>query len=87
VTAPPRDRTLDTHEAVADVASRLSEVIAIHPITPASAMGEHADAVLAHRARALAPDAASHEGARGGSLRVCVSSIHRQSPINGRTVP
>jgi pyruvate-ferredoxin/flavodoxin oxidoreductase len=35
--------TLDANEAVADVAFRLSEVVAIYPITPASAMGEHAD--------------------------------------------
>jgi hypothetical protein len=37
-------RTLDANEAVARIAYRLSEVIAIYPITPASAMGEHADA-------------------------------------------
>jgi pyruvate-ferredoxin/flavodoxin oxidoreductase len=36
--------TLDANEAVASVAYRMSEVIAIYPITPASAMGEHADA-------------------------------------------
>jgi pyruvate-ferredoxin/flavodoxin oxidoreductase len=36
-------KTLDANEAVARVAYRLSEVIAIYPITPASAMGEHAD--------------------------------------------
>ena len=35
--------TLDANEAVASVAYRLSEVIAIYPITPASPMGEHAD--------------------------------------------
>jgi pyruvate-ferredoxin/flavodoxin oxidoreductase len=34
---------LDANEAVATVAYRLSEVVAIYPITPASAMGEHAD--------------------------------------------
>ncbi len=39
-----KSRTLDANEAVADVAYRLSEVVAIYPITPASAMGEHADA-------------------------------------------
>ncbi len=37
-------KTLDANEAVASVAYRLSEVIAIYPITPASAMGEYADA-------------------------------------------
>ena len=45
----PRVRTtttacIDGNEAVARVAHRLSEVIAIYPITPASAMGELADA-------------------------------------------
>lgn len=41
--SPPEQRTLDGNEAVAAVAYRLSEVIAIYPITPASPMGEHAD--------------------------------------------
>lgn len=36
-------RTIDANEAVADIAFRLSEVVAIYPITPASVMGEHAD--------------------------------------------
>ena len=36
--------TLDGNEAAASVAHRLSEVIAIYPITPASPMGELADA-------------------------------------------
>ena len=35
---------LDGNEAAARVAHRLSEVIAIYPITPASPMGELADA-------------------------------------------
>jgi pyruvate-ferredoxin/flavodoxin oxidoreductase len=35
--------TLDANEAVASVAHRLSEVIAIYPITPSSPMGEWAD--------------------------------------------
>jgi len=34
---------MDANEAVAHVAHRLSEVISIYPITPASPMGEHAD--------------------------------------------
>lgn len=37
-------KTLDGNEAVADVAYRLNEVIAIYPITPASPMGEWSDA-------------------------------------------
>ncbi len=35
--------TIDGNEAAANVAYRLSEVIAIYPITPSSNMGEHAD--------------------------------------------
>ncbi len=38
-----RFTTLDGNEAVASVAYRLSEVVAIYPITPASAMGEYSD--------------------------------------------
>ena len=33
----------DGNEATASVAHRLSEVVAIYPITPSSAMGEFAD--------------------------------------------
>ncbi len=36
--------TLDANEAVAAIAYAASEVIAIYPITPASPMGEWADA-------------------------------------------
>jgi pyruvate-ferredoxin/flavodoxin oxidoreductase len=36
-------KTMDANEAVADVAYRLNEVIAIYPITPSSSMGEWAD--------------------------------------------
>jgi pyruvate-ferredoxin/flavodoxin oxidoreductase len=37
-------KTMDANEAVAGVAYKLNEVIAIYPITPASPMGEWADA-------------------------------------------
>ena len=36
--------TMDGNEAVAAIAYQLNEVIAIYPITPASPMGEWADA-------------------------------------------
>ena len=36
--------TMDGNEAAASVAHRLSEVIAIYPITPSTTMGELADA-------------------------------------------
>ncbi len=39
----PRTMTVDGNEAAASVAHRVSEVIAIYPITPASPMGELAD--------------------------------------------
>ena len=41
--------TIDANEAAASVAYRTNEVIAIYPITPASAMGEHADAWAVHK--------------------------------------
>lgn len=37
-------KTIEGNEAVAHIAFRLSEVIAIYPITPSSPMGEYADA-------------------------------------------
>src|SRR5512142_2182312 len=39
----PKFKTMDANEAVANVAYRLAEVIAIYPITPSSPMGEWAD--------------------------------------------
>ncbi len=38
---------IDGNEAVARVAYRINEVIAIYPITPSSPMGEHSDAYMA----------------------------------------
>jgi len=42
---------IDANEAVAHVAYRTNEVIAIYPITPSSSMGEHADAWAAKEIR------------------------------------
>jgi len=36
-------KTMDANEAVAHVACRVNEVIAIYPITPSSNMGKWAD--------------------------------------------
>ena len=36
--------TIDGNQAVAAVAHRVNEVVAIYPITPSSPMGEYADA-------------------------------------------
>ena len=41
--------TMDGNEAVASVAHRINEVIAIYPITPATPMGEWADQWSAER--------------------------------------
>jgi pyruvate-ferredoxin/flavodoxin oxidoreductase len=41
-------KTIDANEAVASVAYRLSEVVGIYPITPASAMGELCDEWASH---------------------------------------
>jgi pyruvate-ferredoxin/flavodoxin oxidoreductase len=46
--AEPRRIVVDGNEAAAAVAHRLSEVIAIYPITPSSPMGELADSWSAH---------------------------------------
>src|SRR5947209_15019619 len=40
---PRTQKTIDGNEAAASVAHRVSEVIAIYPITPSSNMGELAD--------------------------------------------
>jgi pyruvate-ferredoxin/flavodoxin oxidoreductase len=40
---PPRLITCDANEAVAAVAYRLNEVVAIYPITPSTSMGELCD--------------------------------------------
>jgi pyruvate-ferredoxin/flavodoxin oxidoreductase len=45
--------TIDANEAVAQVAYQLSEVIAIYPITPSSAMGEWADQWAAQQQKNL----------------------------------
>jgi pyruvate-ferredoxin/flavodoxin oxidoreductase len=45
---PPRQVALDGNEAVASVAHRTNEVIALYPITPASPMGEWCDEWTAH---------------------------------------
>ena len=45
----PQLRTLGGNQAVTSVAYRLSEVIAIYPITPSSSMGEQSDEMASHR--------------------------------------
>ena len=41
--------TIDANEAVARIAYKLNEVIAIYPITPASPMAEHSDVYALHK--------------------------------------
>ncbi|MGB8168547.1 MAG: pyruvate:ferredoxin (flavodoxin) oxidoreductase [Chthoniobacteraceae bacterium] len=50
---PPSVSTIDGNEAVARVAYRLSDVIALYPITPATPMGEWSDAWASAGARNL----------------------------------
>src|SRR5574341_1914235 len=52
-TPKPQRVCIDGNEAAARVAHRLSEVIAIYPITPASPMAELADAWSARQQRNL----------------------------------
>ena len=52
-TTPMTMQTLDASQAVASVAYRLSEVIAIYPITPSSNMGEYSDEWAAQGAKNL----------------------------------
>ena len=55
--------TLDGNEAVARVAYKLTEVAAIYPITPSSAMGEWADEGHRHRNRTWGYSAAGRRNA------------------------
>jgi hypothetical protein len=65
--------TLDANEAVARVAYVLSDVIAIYPITPSSAMGEWADA-----APVLVPARETRRGGRLRHARAAGSARHRR---------
>ena len=65
--------TLDGNEAVAHVAHRSSEVIAIYPITPSSGMGELSDEWSAHGRQNLwgqVPTVVEmqHEGGAAGAV-------------------
>lgn len=63
--------TVDGNEAVARVAYRLSEVIALYPITPATPMGEWADAWGAHPAVVEMQSEGGAAGAVHGALQAC----------------
>ena len=80
--------TIDANEAVASVAYRLSEVVAIYPITPASPMGEHADEWSVGRAaepvghgprrgRDAVRGRRGRRGARGAAGRCAGHDVHR----------
>jgi pyruvate/2-oxoacid:ferredoxin oxidoreductase alpha subunit len=60
--------TLDRNEAVAYVAYRLNEAIAIYPITPCSPMGELTSAVFHVAARSLAAQGLSIFGDRSNVM-------------------
>ncbi len=65
---------MDGNQAVADVAHKINEVIAIYPITPSSAMGEHADAFSAAGQKNIwgtVPDVAEMQSEAGA-----VAAVH-----------
>ena len=71
---PRRKVMMDGNQAVADVAHKINEVIAIYPITPSSAMGEHADAFSAAGQKNIwgtVPDVAEMQSEAGA-----VAAVH-----------
>ncbi len=71
--ATRRQITVDGNEAAASIAHRLSEVIAIYPITPASPMGELADAWSAAGGRnifGMVPDVIEMQSEAGAAATV-----------------
>jgi pyruvate-ferredoxin/flavodoxin oxidoreductase len=83
--------TIDANEAAAYVAHQLSEVIAIYPITPSSAMGEWADQWSSEGKKniwgtsPLVIEMQSEAGAAGavhGATHLC--GISRQRPVTRR---
>ena len=80
---------LDGNEAVARVAHALSEAIAIYPITPATPMGEHADAWSATGRRNLwgaVPEVVEmqSEGGAAGTLHGLLQSGTLATPSRPR---
>jgi len=72
-----RFATVDGNEAAASVAYRTNEVVAIYPITPASPMGELADAWSAEKRRNLwgnVPDIVQLQS-EGGAAGTCHGAL------------
>lgn len=84
--------TVEGNEAAANVAYQLSEVIAIYPVTPSSAMGESADAwAAAHRPNlwGVVPTVAEMQSEGGAAQRdvefrwrlyAQLAALHREVP-------
>ena len=75
--------TVDGNEAAASVAHRLSEVIAIYPITPSSPMGELSDEWSAHGRRnvwGLVPDVTEMQSEGGAA-----GAVHGALPAGALT--
>ena len=72
-------KTMDANEAVANVAYRLNEVIAIYPITPSSTMGEWADQWASEGSRI--------SGARCRTSWRCRAKAARPEPYTARCRP
>ncbi len=78
---------LDGNEAAARVAYALSEAVAIYPITPASPMGEHADAWAAAGQQNLwgaVPDIVEmqSEGGAAGTLHGCAADRRTRHDVH-----
>src|SRR5258708_30726186 len=75
--------TIDANEAVARVAYELSEVIAIYPITPSSAMGEWADQWATQKrpnlwgSVPLVAEMQSESGAAGARVAMMTSALFK----------
>lgn len=92
----PRWITVDGNEAVASVAHRASEVIAIYPMTPSSPMGELADEWSAHGRRNIwgaVPEVVEMQSERGaigavhGALQAgaLATAPGRLPPLSGKS--
>ena len=74
---------IDANEAVARVAYALNEVIAVYPITPATPMGEWADAWAAAGRKNLWRTVPSiiemqSEGGAAGAIHGALKQVHSQ---------
>ncbi|MDD5303898.1 MAG: hypothetical protein PHS14_12430, partial [Elusimicrobia bacterium] len=83
---PNTHEIVDANQAVADVSYRLSEVVAIYPITPSSAMGEWADQWASEGRKNLWGDVPSimemqSEGGAAGAIHAALQAGSLATPF------